>query len=343
MAKNFSTQSPLAIINEAKYITRGQLESLLKAYNCYFKDQKNLHISYHQDESGNIFVSGLIEIFWGVQRPIRFQMQDEKCISSESIQLPEVIGSSITKSGMMRWGEFDDLYHISELEETTVNSDEDTNDKNDGLMYSYDSSTLRPKHIDGTPDSPSLYRTMSDVALVKKRIKPNTPDRGNLQQHRFSINGHFYNYKTSIFTPAFGSETKVMIDSNMKTEEVIKQLLHKFKIETSPNEFALYVIHATGEKKKLKNTDCPLWERLLQGPSGNIARMFLMDREAEEISSDVAQYIKFSLPLLESFLKKLNEEEEREIQRTIDKYIKERSIVQQYLNSRLSKKTETTV
>lgn len=41
-----------------------------------------------------------------------------------------------------------------------------------------------------------------------------------------------------------------MISSNMKTKEVIEQLLHKFKIETSPNEFALYIIHASGEKKK---------------------------------------------------------------------------------------------
>ncbi|PIO39420.1 hypothetical protein AB205_0206450 [Aquarana catesbeiana] len=111
-----------------------------------------------------------------------------------------------------------------------------------------------------------------------------------------------------------------MINSTMKTKEVIEQLLHKFMIENSSNEFALYIIHASGEKKKLKDTDLPLWERLLQGPSGSIARMFLMDREAEEISCDVAQYIKFNLPLLEKILQRLNEEEEREIQRTVDNY-----------------------
>ncbi|KAM4706709.1 ras association domain-containing protein 6 [Discoglossus pictus] len=339
MAQN-SHQTSWTVINERKYITRNQLQVLLKTYNCYYKDQKNLQMSLDQDESGQIVVSGLMEIFWGVQRPIRFKMQDEKCVSSESIELPEVIGSSIAKCGMMRWGEFDDLYRISEMEETTRSSDEDTDDKND--YSSYDTSTLRPK-LNNDPDSPSLYRTMSDAALVKKRIKSHTPDRRNDQQHRFSINGHFYNYKTSIFTPAFGSETKVMVDSNMKTGQVIEQLLHKFKIETNPSEFALYIIHASGEKKKLKNTDCPVWERLLQGPSAQIARMFLMDKEAEEISSDVAQYIKFSLPLLESFLKKLNEEEEREIQRTIDKYFKEKAQLQHVLNNKLTKRTETTV
>ncbi|XP_053559291.1 ras association domain-containing protein 6 isoform X2 [Bombina bombina] len=325
MANN-SHQPSWVFINEKKYITRSQLDALLKTYNCYYKTQENLQMSYCQAENGQIIVSGLIDILWGVQRPIRFKMQDEKCISTESIQLPEVIGSSIAKSGMMRWGEFDDLYRISE--ETTKISDDEAEDKNG---YSpYDSSTLRPK-LTNDPDSPSLYRTMSDAALVKKRIRPQAPGRANVPQHRFSINGHFYNYQTSIFTPAFGSETKVMIDSNMKTEQVIEQLLRKFMIETSP------------KKKKLKNSDCPLWERLLQGPSGHIARMYLMDKEVEEISSDVAQYIKFNLPLLESILKKLNDEEEMEIKRTINKYLKEKVQIQHYLNSKIIKKTETTV
>ncbi|XP_018421492.1 PREDICTED: ras association domain-containing protein 6 [Nanorana parkeri] len=337
MAKNSLLETPIAFMKESMHITRSQLDSLLKSYNCYFKDQKNLHITYHQEVKGQIVLSGLIEIFWGVQRPIRFKMQDEKSISTESIQLPEVIGSSITKSGMMRWGEFDDLYHIEEAGKT---SDDEPDSKND---YDYNSITLKPNLNDHAPDSPSLYRTMSDAALVRKRIHPDTPDRSHLQKHRFSINGHYYNYKTSIFTPAFGSETKVMIKSTMKTKEVIEQLLHKFMIENSPNEFALYIIHASGEKKKLKKKDCPLWERLLQGPSGSIARMFLMDREAEEISSDVAQYIKFNLPLLEKILQRLNEEEEREIQRTIAKYVHEKSIVLQYLNTKTVKKTETTV
>ncbi|XP_063281379.1 ras association domain-containing protein 6 isoform X1 [Pelobates fuscus] len=341
MAENSPLHFTVTSINDQMSITRSQLDSLLKMYNCYFKDQENLHITYDQDESGQIVVSGLIEIFWGVQRPIRFKMQDEKLFSSEAIQLPEVIGSSMTKSGMMRWGEFDDLYHISESEEPARLSDDETEKNDDFKNYEYDSSTLKPT-LNDTCDSPSLYRTMSDAALVRKRIKPNTPNREHLQQHRFSINGHFYNHKTSIFTPAFGSQTKVMINSNLKTKEVIEQLLHKFKIENNPKEFALYIIHATGEKKKLKNADCPLWERLLQGPSGKVAKIFLMDKEVEEISSDVAQYIKFSLPVLQSILKKLNEEEEREINRTVNKYFKERSIVLQYLNLKI-KKTETTV
>lgn len=73
----------------------------------------------------------------------------------------------------------------------------------------------------------------------------------------------------------------------MRTEEVIKQLLQKFKIENSPRDFALYIIFGTGEQRKLKKTDVPLLQRLLQGPSKSNARIFLMDKDAEEISRDV--------------------------------------------------------
>ncbi|EHB04601.1 Ras association domain-containing protein 6, partial [Heterocephalus glaber] len=159
--------------------------------------------------------------------------------------------------------------------------------------------TLNP-YADEEPESPLLYRTMSEAALVRKRTKPLIVDRKEQHFHRASINGHFYNYETSIFTPAFGSETKVRINSNMRTEEVIKQLLQKFKIETSPRYFALYIIFATGEQRQLNKTDIPLLQRLLQGPSRNNARIFLMDKDTEEISSD-------------------NEEEKREIQRTVTK------------------------
>ncbi|XP_069486886.1 ras association domain-containing protein 6 [Ambystoma mexicanum] len=328
----------ITLINQRKYITRNQLTSLLKQYNCYYEDQKNMQLTFDQTQDRQLVVSGLLEILWGVKRPIRFRIQDEKLNCTSPIELPEPLGSSRSKSGMIRWGEFDDLYRISEIEETSGNSDIEINLDKEFSCYD----TLRPKASEN-PDSPSLYRTMSDAALVTKRVKSPAAERRDLQHHRFSINGHFYNYKTSIFTPAFGSQTKVCVNSLMKTGEVIEQLLHKFKIENSPHEFALYIIHASGEKKRIRDTDSPMWERLLQGPSVQVARMFLMDRDAEEVTSDVAQYIKFNVPVLKSFLTKLNEEEDREIQRTIDKYKTEKAKLLQQLHSRNVERTETTV
>lgn len=184
---------------------------------------------------------------------------------------------------------------------------------------------------------------MSEAALVRKRMKPPSIYRKDRNSHRASINGHFYDHETSIFTPTFGSETKVRTNSNMRTEEVIKQLLQKFKIENSPRDFALYIIFGTGEQRKLKKTDVPLLQRLLQGPSKSNARIFLMDKDTEEISSDVAQYINFHFSFLESILQRLDEEEKRETERVMAKFNTERAFILKCLQSKQAAKTETTV
>ncbi|XP_025898334.1 ras association domain-containing protein 6 [Nothoprocta perdicaria] len=330
---------PSVSINEEKCITREQLASLLKTYNSYYSDQENLQLSYNQPEGSKPFIEGILSIFWGIRHPIRLKIQDEKQIPSfVTLKSTENISLFASKRGMTRWGEFDNLHHISG--ETLKSAEEKLNVEK---SYScYESSTLQSKS-EQEHDSATLPRALSDATVVRKRTKFPMIARTEVETHRFSINGHFYNYETSVFTPAFGSETKIRINSRMRTREVVEQLLRKFKIENSPHEFALYIIHASGEKKQLRSGDIPLLHRLLQGPSEKIAQFFLMDRDAEEVSSDVAQYIQFHLPFLESILHRLNEEEEQEIQQTIAKYLKEKSIICQHLRSRAVKKTETTV
>lgn len=61
---------------------------------------------------------------------------------------------------------------------------------------SYHNSTLKP-HTDEEPESPLLYRTMSEATLVRKRTKHVMMDRKIRQNHRASINGHFYNHEVS--------------------------------------------------------------------------------------------------------------------------------------------------
>uniref|UniRef100_A0A4W5K724 Ras association domain family member 6 n=1 Tax=Hucho hucho TaxID=62062 RepID=A0A4W5K724_9TELE len=191
------------------------------------------------------------------------------------------------------------------------------------IVHLYDSSTLRPtptkQKTEVEEEQSTLIRCMSDASLVKRRVKKSPSHRERNRQHCFSINGHFYNYKTAIFTPSYGTSTNVRINSKMTTHQVISQLLQKFKIENDPNEFALYCVHQSGEKKKLSDSDMPLWERLLRGPAENIMKMFLMDRDEEEVSNDVAQYLNLELPILEGVLVKLEEEENRELQRITTK------------------------
>uniref|UniRef100_G3SQR8 Ras association domain family member 6 n=1 Tax=Loxodonta africana TaxID=9785 RepID=G3SQR8_LOXAF len=286
-------------------------------------------------EDGQLIVEGMLDIFWGVKRPIQLKIQDEKEFNLwpqpretryhlEKCQLNgsgRSLKKTLTKPGL-ETGVFCCGWQ--------------------GDYLSYHSSTLKPHAVEEL-ESPLLYRTMSEATLVRKRIRPPPMDRKDRQNHRASINGHVYNYETSIFTPAYESETKVRINSNMRTEEVIKQLLQKFKIENSPQDFALYIIFSTGERRRLKETDIPLLQRLLQGPSKEHARIFLMDKDVEEISSDVAQYINFHFSILESILQRINEEEKREIQRTITKFTTEKAIILKYLKSKRVVRTETTV
>ncbi|CAK6954719.1 ras association domain-containing protein 6 isoform X3 [Scomber scombrus] len=222
------------------------------------------------------------------------------------------------KRGMTRWGEYVDLHQIDEMAETPQETVVTTPLPGPAVYETSTLRPLRPKNSELEAES-NLFRCMSDASLVKRRRGrgKSMEQREKERQHRFSINGHFYNYKTSIFTPSFGTSTKVRISSRMTTDQVIEQLLHKFKIENDPQEFALYCLHQSGEKRKLSNRDQPLWERILQGPSDDIMKIFLMDMDEEEVSNDVAQYLNLELPILEHVLLQIREEENREIQRVI--------------------------
>lgn len=211
----------------------------------------------------------------------------------------------------------------------------------------YESTTLRParrKNSELEAES-NLFRCMSDASLVKRRMGrvKSAAQREKERQHRFSINGHFYNYKTSIFTPSFGTPTKVRISSRMTTNQVIEQLLNKFKIENDPQDFALYCVHQSGEKRKLSDGDQPLWERILQGPSDDIMKIFLIDMDEEEVSNDVAQYLNLELPILEQVLLKLREEENRVIQRVISKYRQQHRLLTHTLTCKMFPHIETSV
>lgn len=60
-----------------------------------------------------------------------------------------------------------------------------------------------------------------------------------------------------MFTPAFGSVTNVRINSCMRTPQVLRVLLNKFKIENSPDDFALYLVHTSGGECEPSSV-CPL-------------------------------------------------------------------------------------
>lgn len=280
-------------ISDSKSILKSELLSLLKTYNCYHEG-RSFQLR-HREEEGALIIEGLLNISWGLRRPIRLQIQDDR----ERVHLSPA-----------SWAPG----HPKELplQDGRVTAQEPGAQAGPREDSSRDSS----EPVEEDEETPQLMRTKSDAAcVIQRRPRCRAPGEAQrIRRHRFSINGHFYNHKTSVFTPAYGSMTNVRVNSTMTTLQVLTLLLNKFRVENGPSEFALYIVHESGERTKLKDSEYPLISRILHGPCEKIARIFLMEADlGEEVPHEVAQYIKFEMPVLDSFVEKLKEEEEREI------------------------------
>ncbi|EPQ12980.1 Ras association domain-containing protein 2 [Myotis brandtii] len=335
---DYSHQTSLVPCGKDKYISKNELLLHLKTYNLYYEGQ-NLQLR-HREEEDEFIVEGLLNISWGLRRPIRLQMQDD----NERIRPPPSSSSWHSGCNLGAQGTVLKPITMPDIQITEV----DAPAESDQMSSPTDSRDLMPVQ----EDTPQLMRTRSDVGVRRRGNVRTTSDQRRIRRHRFSINGHFYNHKTSVFTPAYGSVTNVRINSTMTTPQVLKLLLNKFKasflcwlvsggstcalvapeIENSAEEFALYVVHTSGEKQKLKNTDYPLIARILQGPCEQVSKVFLMEKDqVEEVTYDVAQYIKFEMPVLKSFIQKLQEEEDREVKKLMRKYTVLRLMIRQRL------------
>ncbi|EMP30537.1 Ras association domain-containing protein 2 [Chelonia mydas] len=253
--------------------SRNELLLHLKTYNLYYEGQ-NLQLR-HREEEGEFIVEGLLNISWGLRRPIRLQMQDD----NQRIRPPPSSSSWHSGCNLGAQGSAGKPSTIPDIQITDVDTSTDADDSERGT----DVGDLKPQQ----EETPQLMRTRSDVG-VRRRGNFRTPsEQRRIKRHRFSINGHFYNHK----------------------------------IENSADEFALYIVHTSGEKQKLKATDYPLIARILQGPCEQVSKVFLMEKDqVEEVTYDVAQYIKFEMPVLKSFIQKLQEEEDREVKKLMHKY-----------------------
>nr|XP_033805864.1 ras association domain-containing protein 2 [Geotrypetes seraphini]XP_033805865.1 ras association domain-containing protein 2 [Geotrypetes seraphini]XP_033805867.1 ras association domain-containing protein 2 [Geotrypetes seraphini] len=315
---DYFPQSSVVPCGKDKYISKHELLSHLKIYNLYYEGL-NLQLR-HREEEGEFIVEGLLNISWGLRKPIRLQMQD----NNERIRPPPSSSSWHSGCNLDTQGSVSTANTIPDIQITDTDTDTLVG-TNEGS-----SETGHEASQQAQDEAPQLMRTRSDVG-VRRRTNRTVSDR-RLKRHRFSINGHFYNHKTSVFTPAYGSVTNVRINSTMVTQQVLKLLLNKFKIENSAEEFALYIVHTSGEKQKLKESDYPLIARILQGPCEQVCKIFLMEKDqVEEVTYDVAQYIKFEMPVLTSFIQKLKEEEDREVTKLTRKYMVLRLMIEQRL------------
>ncbi|XP_046884980.1 ras association domain-containing protein 4a isoform X2 [Hypomesus transpacificus] len=306
-------------LNQEKIIPKSDVLTLLKTYNCYHEG-KSFQLRA-REEDGELILEGLLNIYWGLRRPIRLQMHDDNerfCYGSPGVNRNERSLLSM---------------------QTTSESNNNILGRSNGPALTMGGSTAveeQRQEEEEEEEVPQLLRTKSDasfVGVLRRRCKSHSAkDMQRLRTHRYSINGHFYNHKTSVFTPAFGSVTNVRVNSTMTTVQVLNLLLHKFRVENQADEFVLYMVHETGERSQLRDSGYPLVSRVLYGPCEKISKIFIMESDlGEEVTYDVAQYIKFEMPVLDSFVVKLKEEEEREISRLTRKYSALKSMILQQL------------
>ncbi|GAB6028217.1 hypothetical protein CHUAL_002411 [Chamberlinius hualienensis] len=173
---------------------------------------------------------------------------------------------------------------------------------------------------DVTP--PTERRQLRHIDLSRVQNKKLTSSRSKTRlKRRCSINGHYYNRETKIFTPPKGSASNVWISSMVTTKVVINLLLSKFRIENNPDDFALFVVRDNGEIKIIKDDEYPLVARILLGPHEQVAKIYIMDRSrTSEVSNEVAQYLNFQEPELVAILQKFDEEEANEVLRIRSKF-----------------------
>ncbi|XP_060047793.1 ras association domain-containing protein 4 isoform X2 [Erinaceus europaeus] len=258
-------------VSDSKFIQKSELLSLLKTYNCYHEGGS--FQLRHREEKGALIIEGLLNISWGLKRPIRLQMQDDR----ERIHLSST-----------SWIPGPPTCPLKDLppQDDGVTAQVSSAQPDQRTKGSKDSSET----LEEDEETPQLMRTKSDAGcVIQRRPRCRTPGEAQrIRRHRFSINGHFYNHKTSVFTPAYGSMTNVRVNSTMTTLQVLTLLLNKFRVENGPGEFALYIVHESGERTKLKDCEFPLISRILHGPCEKIARIFLMETDlGEEVPHDV--------------------------------------------------------
>uniref|UniRef100_A0A023G4J9 Putative ras association family member n=1 Tax=Amblyomma triste TaxID=251400 RepID=A0A023G4J9_AMBTT len=246
-------------------VPRNHLEGKLKVYNQFYEGKSGIVQS--RLRNGRLILEGSIRIYWGVNRVIRLKEDHDDRIPVRrrrtSLRLSRLAINSKNRGHVQN----------GSPEKGASTSLENGADKGVVPKTSTSSSDLfaeaqlsdpesNESQVNGSPsDIGRNYRTLpnpgkhslSDL-LTDSSVQPTatSEDANGFEgvtlrskarssrvklRRRCSINGHFYNRETSVFTPAYGSVTSVWVTSLVNAPEVINQLLDKFKVENSPRDF----------------------------------------------------------------------------------------------------------
>ncbi|RWS26172.1 ras association domain-containing protein 2-like protein [Leptotrombidium deliense] len=321
-------------------IEKSLLEAKLKEYNVYCEAKVPSNVITCRERNDKLILEGSLRIYWDVSNKIHLKEENDdrifvirrkssytpkrnshvakkdndKCSSSTSSSSSSSSSSPSSnnyernyktlpigglKAALNKYGK---AYLNKSLDDEYITlkrpDDEKAKDETDNCS---------PNTLSVPESDPVVVE--SGVTLRKlKRSKARL-------RRRCSINGHYYNRETSIFTPDSGSVTSVWITSLVNTTEVINLLLEKFKVTNKPEDFALFIVYDNGECRRVQDYEYPLLTRVILGPNEDVSRVFIFNKNKVEVSSEVAQYLNLSNVELQMFLKKFEEEEMKEVER----------------------------
>uniref|UniRef100_T1IQK5 LIM zinc-binding domain-containing protein n=1 Tax=Strigamia maritima TaxID=126957 RepID=T1IQK5_STRMM len=310
-------------------VERSHLEAKLRIYNQFYEG-KSQELKA-RERNGKLILEGVLRIYWGVNNLIHLKEDDDQ---RTHIQVRkrnsyrQAINNGYIESPDSDSANISDVESIDVSIEEKEKSESQPEPKilNNGVELKH----VETKTVPEPKKSPTTENGANENP-VRIRKMASSRSRSKLRR-RCSINGHYYNRETSVFTPSYGSATHVWVTSMVNGPEVINMLLDKFRVENPPQNFALFVVRDNGETRRLQDTEYPLLVRVNLGPHEDVAKVFIMDkRKTNEISSEVAQFLNLSLTELKAISFRYQEEEQRELAKVKFKFKMMRKQMQELL------------
>lgn len=109
----------------------------------------------------------------------------------------------------------------------------------------FECSSITSNELSTSSEYPDVVIRRKTGSTAIKRRPGKRLSRSKIKR-RCSINGHFYDRETSFFTPPHGSQMSVWVSSLVNTQEVINLMLEKYKVDSDPQNFALFVVRDNG-------------------------------------------------------------------------------------------------
>ncbi|XP_028404862.1 ras association domain-containing protein 2-like isoform X2 [Dendronephthya gigantea] len=262
---------------------RNELLPKLRYYNEHYESDKKKALQLVSKEAnGKLIIEGVLRVYWGLKDPVTLGALYWR--NDRAFRLFHVVQSKkLSRSETMK-----------QLRSQSLTTDEKVMD--------------RPFK----KDSRGKPRSNSDEKLARRHTlghsdRKKRPAKSGLEPTRF--------------IPPYGFQTTLRLTSKIPTPDVVKMILTKFQIADPCDKFSLFIKYENGEIKRLNNEDAPLMIRLRLGPAEDLAKIYIMeDTEENTIRREVAQYIHFATPVLQAFIVKFDEEEEREMKKIKDRY-----------------------